>query len=175
MLKFLGILIVALLAVVGVMIVTAPDEFRVERTAHISAPPEKVFALVEDFHHWNAWSPWEKLDPTLKRGFEGAEHGKGAVYTWQGNDQVGQGRMEILEAFSPSKVTIKLDFLKPFESHNTAEFNIAAVGDGTDITWSMHGPNNLVSKAMHLFFNMDKLVGKDFDNGLKNMKAVAEK
>ena len=175
MFKTIAIVAVALIAALLVYAATGPDTFRVERTASIKAPPEKIFALLNDFHRWDAWSPWEKKDPAMKRTFGTATSGKGAVYAWEGNRDVGQGRMEIAESSPPSKVAIKLDFLKPFETHNLVEFTLEPKGDATNITWSMHGPNPYIAKVMQIFFNMDKLVGKDFETGLSNLKTVAEK
>lgn len=165
----------AAIAVVLILAMLKPDSFRVERSTTISAPPEKVIALIDDFHAWESWSPWDKLDPELKRTYSGAERGQGAVYAWEGNPQVGQGRMEITEVNAPSKVSIKLDFLVPFEAHNTAEFTLAPEGDGTKVTWAMFGPNLFMGKVMQVFMSMDSMMGKDFETGLANMKSVAEK
>jgi carbon monoxide dehydrogenase subunit G len=164
------ILIAALLGYAA----TRPDTFRVQRSKSIHAQPEEIFALINDFHRWGAWSPYEKLDPAMQRTFSGAENGKGAVYEWAGTRKVGEGRMEIMDTSPRSKVTIQLDFLKPFECHNTAEFTLEAEGSGTNVTWAMHGSQSLVAKAMSIFFSMDSLVGKDFETGLANMKAIAE-
>ena len=170
------IAVIIALAIVAVLILASrkPDTFRVERTASIKAPPEKIFPLIEDFHRWQAWSPYEGRDPAMQRTFGGAERGKGAVYAWNGNNKVGSGRMEILEAPAPRKVVIKLDFEKPFEAHNTAEFTFAPQGDTTSVTWLMHGPAPLMSKVMQVFMNMDNMVGKDFAVGLANLKRVTE-
>lgn len=165
-----GVLIAALLAYAA----TLPDTFRVERSANIKASPEKIIALINDFHSWEAWSPWEKMDPTMKRTFSGEAKGKGAVYAWEGNDKVGSGRMEIMNV-SPSKITIRLDFLKPFEAHNMAEYTLETKGDSTNVTWAMAGPSPYMVKVMHVFMSMDSMVGKDFEKGLANMKAAAEK
>lgn len=175
MLKTLAIVVI--LAIAGVLgyAATRPDSFRVERVRTIKAPPEKIFPLVEDFHNWTAWSPWEKLDPALKRTYGGAPSGKGAVYEWDGNNDVGAGRMEILDVATPSKVTIKLDFLRPFEGHNTAEFTLAPKGEATEVRWSMVGPMPFVAKLMSVFFSMDSVVGKDFETGLANLATAAEK
>lgn len=152
-----------------------PDSFRLERSASINAAPEKVYALINDFHEWAKWSPWEHIDPALQRSFSGAASGAGTVYEWVGNSKVGSGRMEITGVSPTSKITIKLDFLKPFEAHNTAEFTLAAEGAATRVTWAMFGPNNFVSKLMQTFVSMDKMVGTQFETGLANMKAAAEK
>ena len=164
----------AAIAVILVLAMLKPDEMRVERSATINAPPEKVFGLIQDFHHWDQWSPWEKLDLAMQRTHSGSESGVGAVYAWNGNDKVGQGRMEIIEADAPSKVRIQLDFLKPFEAHNTSEFTLAPEADGTKVTWAMFGPNQFIAKVMQVFMDMDSMVGKDFETGLANMKAAAE-
>lgn len=163
------------IVVVVVLVATKPDAFRVERATIIKAPPEKVFALINDFKSWGTWSPWEKLDPAMKRTFSGAAAGLGTVYQWDGNSQVGQGRMEITQTTPPSKIIIKLDFLKPFEGHNTAEFSLDAAGDTTRVNWAMHGPNSFLAKIVQVFCSIDKMIGKDFEAGLANLKTVAEK
>ena len=169
------ILAIAVIAVLAVLAIAAmkPDTFSLRREADIAAPPEKVFALINDFRDWTKWSPWEKLDPGLQRTHSGAANGKGAVYAWSGNKKVGQGHMEILES-APSAIRIKLDFLKPFEAHNITEFKLEPRGGGTHVSWTMSGPLNFMMKLMHVFMNMDKMVGKDFDAGLANMKKAAE-
>jgi uncharacterized protein YndB with AHSA1/START domain len=170
-----GIAIVVLIAAVLIIAATKPDTFRIERSAGMKAPPERIFALINDFHNWSAWSPWEKLDPDLKRTFSGQPSGAGAIYEWEGNKKVGQGRMEIKESSPSRKVTIQLDFLKPFEAHNTAEFTLEPVGDLTNVNWAMHGRQPFMFKVVKLFINMEKLVGKDFETGLANLKAQTEK
>ena len=167
------IVIVALAAVLG-FATTRPDVFRVERSASIKAAPEKIFPLIADFHQWGAWSLWEKMDPAMQRTFSGAASGKGAVYAWEGNSKVGAGRMEITDTV-PSKITIQLDFIKPFEGHNIAEFTLTPNGDTTNVTWAMHGPASFISKLIGLFCNMDKMIGKDFETGLANLKVIAQK
>jgi uncharacterized protein YndB with AHSA1/START domain len=141
----------------------------------IKAPPAKVFALIDDFRQWAGWSPWEKLDPAMKRTHSGAASGKGAVYAWEGNGDVGAGRMEILETTAPSRVLIRLDFMKPFEATNTAEYTIQPEGEATRVTWAMYGPAPFLSKLMQVFVSMDKMIGKDFEQGLANLKALAER
>jgi uncharacterized protein YndB with AHSA1/START domain len=170
------ILIVLLIAIVGVLgyAATKPDSFRVERKTTIAAPPEKVFAMIEDFHRWGEWSPWEKLDPAMARTFSGSDKGLGAVYAWRGNSDVGEGRMEILESAPPGKLVIKLDFTDPFEARNTAEFTLTPTPTGTEVVWAMYGPSPYISKLMDTLMNMDKMIGKDFETGLSNMKAAAE-
>lgn len=175
---------IATLAVLGLVVVVAgililaatkPDTFRVERTASMQAPPEKIFALLNDFHRWGAWSPYEKKDPTMKRSYGGAATGKGAVYEWEGDGNVGTGRMEMTDSSPPSKVMINLDFFKPFEAHNIAEFTLDAKGETTTVTWAMYGPVPYVAKIMHVLFNVDRMVGADFETGLANLKALTEK
>jgi K+-transporting ATPase KdpF subunit len=175
MFKIIAIVVVVLLAAVLIFAVTKPDTFRVQRATSIKAPPEKIFALINDFHSWGSWSPWEKLDPAMKRTFSGTAKGKGAVYEWEGNSEVGAGRMEITDLSPPSKVIIKLDFIKPFEGHNTAEFTLRAQGDTTNVAWAMHGPSPYIAKVMGIFFNMDRMIGNDFEAGLANLKALTEK
>ena len=153
---------------------TKPNTFRIERSARVNAPPEKVFPFLDDFHRWAEWSPWEKLDPALQRRYSGAEKGVGAVYDWTGNNKVGTGRMEILES-TPERVVVKLDFLKPFEAKNTAEFTLQPVDGGTNVVWAMHGPNPFMFRVMKTIMDMDKAIAKDFDDGLANLKAVAER
>jgi hypothetical protein len=169
-----GLLVVAVAAVL-IFAATRPDAFRIQRSAIIKARPEKVSALINDFHNWGSWSPWEKMDPTMTRTHSGAANGKGAIYEWEGNKKVGKGRMEIAEASPPSKVSIKLDFLKPFEAHNTAEFTLDGQGDSTNVTWAKLGSQPFMIKVMSVFLSMDKMVGKDFETGLANMKSIAEK
>jgi hypothetical protein len=177
MLKIVGIVAVVLVVAVAALLIyaaTRPDDFRVQRSIAIKAPPDRILALVADLRGWSAWSPYEKKDPAMKRSFSGASQGKGAVYEWEGNSQVGQGRMEILET-TPQKVVIKLDFLKPFEGHNTAEFATAPQGDSTAVTWAMYGPSPFMAKVMQTVINMDRMIGNDFEAGLASLKAVAEK
>lgn len=166
----LVVVVLALLAFAA----TRPDTFRVERSTTIKAPPAKVFALLNDFQKFGAWSPWEKLDPAMKRTFSGPASGPGSVYAWEGNDAVGAGRMEILQTVPDSKVVIKLDFLKPFEAHNTTEHTLQSQGDQTTITWAMFGPHPYLMRVIGLFVSMDSMVGKDFEQGLANLKRVAE-
>jgi hypothetical protein len=162
-------------AVVLILAATKPDTFSVRRAATVRAPPERIFPLINDFHQWGSWSPWEHKDPAMKRTYSGADSGKGAVYAWDGNKNVGSGRMEIREASLPSKIVIKLDFFAPFEAHNTAEFTMLPQGDATNLTWVMHGPLVFMAKVMHVFIDMDKMIGKDFEAGLANLKKLTEK
>ena len=174
MLVTLVIIIVVLIAAVLAYAGTRPNSFRIERSTSIKAAPATVYALIEDFHRWGGWSPWEKLDPALNRSFSGSPSGKGSIYEWQGNKKVGKGRMEIKEAVAPSRVKIQLDFFQPFEAHNTAEFILTPRGDSTDVTWAMYGPSPFIAKLMGLVMSMDKMVGKDFEKGLAAMKSEAE-
>jgi hypothetical protein len=175
MLKIIAIVLAVLVAAVLGIAMTKPDSFSVQRKTSIQAPPDKICPLINDFHSWNSWSPWEKLDPAMNRTHSGAASGKGAVYEWDGNSKVGKGHMEITEVSAPSKVTIKLDFLKPFEGHNIAEFTLEPQGDSTNVTWAMHGPAPFLSKVMQVFISMDKMIGKDFESGLANLKTIVEK
>ncbi|HTE16185.1 MAG TPA: SRPBCC family protein [Burkholderiales bacterium] len=175
MFKTLAIVVAVLIAGVLMFAATKPDTFRVQRSAAIKAPPEKVFTLINDFKAWGAWSPWEKKDPAMKRTFGATTVGKGAHYAWEGNKNVGQGSMTITESAPSSKIALNLDFLKPFEAHNIVEFTLAVQGDTTNVTWTMHGPANFVSKLIQVFMSMDNMVGKDFEAGLANLKAAAEK
>jgi uncharacterized protein YndB with AHSA1/START domain len=168
------VLIVVLLAVLGYA-ATRPDSFRLERSITVKAPPEKVFALINDFQKWGLWSPWDKKDPGMKRTHSGAAQGQGSVYAWEGNKDVGSGRMEIMESKPASKVSIKLNFLKPFEAQNTAEFTLNPKGDQTEVVWAMYGPQPFIAKLMGLVFNMEKMVGPDFEQGLAAMKIAAER
>ena len=170
----IAVLLALAIAIVLILAARKPDTFSVKRAATIKAAPEKIFALVSDFRQWGGWSPWEHRDPAMKRSFAGAERGKGAIYAWDGNSNVGAGRMEILEAEAPSRVLIKLDFIKPFEGHNTAEFTMLPQGGATIISWVMQGPVPIVGKLMHVFMNMDSMIGKDFEAGLANLKKLAE-
>ena len=174
-LVIIAIVIAVVIAVVLILAATKPDSFRVERSAVVNAPADKVFPLIADFHEWLKWSPWEGRDPALKRTYSGADRGKGAVYAWDGNKNVGSGRMEILDAAAPSKIVIKLDFFTPFEGHNTAEFTMLPQGDGTHVTWLMHGPANFMSRLIQVFINLDNMIGKDFEAGLANLKTLTEK
>ena len=175
MLKAIAIVVVVLVGGVLLFTLSRPDSFRVERAASIKAPPEKIYAQINDLKAWAAWSPYEKKDPAMKRTFGAVTAGKGAVYEWDGNKNVGKGRMEIIAASVPAKIVIKLDFLEPFEGHNTAEFTMDAKGDATTVTWAMYGPANFVSKLMGVFFNMDRMIGTDFEAGLVNLKSISEK
>ncbi|HEV7718207.1 MAG TPA: SRPBCC family protein [Arsenicitalea sp.] len=171
------IIIIIALLIAGVLVYAAsrPNAFRMERTATINAPAEKIFPFINDFHKWAAWSPWEKLDPALQRSYAGPQNGKGAIYEYEGNNKVGAGRMEITESTPSSRVLTTLDFLRPMRAHNFAEFTLVPQGGATVVTWAMYGRSPYMAKLMTIFVSMDKLVGKQFDEGLANLKAVAEK
>lgn len=175
MLKKIAIGIVVLVLIVLGAAAMQPNSYSVQRTIAIKAPPEKILPLISDFHNWTSWSPWENLDPAMKRTFSGAPKELGAVYAWEGDGKVGAGRMEITSLTQPANVGIKLDFLKPFESHCVTDFTLANSGDMTTVTWTMSGPSGFMTKLMGLFASMDKMIGKDFEAGLASMKAVAEK
>jgi hypothetical protein len=174
MFKFIAIAVVVLIAAVLILAATKPDTFRVQRAASIKAAPERLFALINDFERWGAWSPWEKKDPGMKRSLSSPASGVGATYAWQGNKEVGQGRMEIATSVPSSRVAIKLDFVKPFEAHNLVQFTLEPDGDATRVTWSMEGKTPYYAKIIHVFIDMDSMVGKDFETGLANLKAAAE-
>jgi hypothetical protein len=173
-LAIIGGLVAVLVAAVLVYAATKPDVFRVQRAASIKAPPEKIAAVLGDFHAWEAWSPWEKMDPAMKRSFTGESKGKGAIYLWQGNGKVGEGRMEITDA-TASRVAMDLDFIKPFETHNKVAFTLAPKGDTTEVVWAMQGQVPYMAKIVHVFVNMDRMVGGQFETGLANLKSITEK
>ena len=164
-----------LLLIVAVLLyaVTRPDTMHVERAIVVNAPPDRIAPLITDFHAWKDWSPWEKLDPDLKRTITGPPSGVGAVYEWTGNSDVGAGRMEITGA-TPDRITIKLDFIEPFEGHNIATFALTPEGAGTRVTWTMDGSSPYAAKVMGIFVDMDKMIGADFETGLANLKTLAE-
>ena len=168
-------ILVLLIAAFVVIVALRPAEFRVERSATLHAPASAAFAQVSDFENWRAWSPWERLDPALKRTYDGPKSGTGATYAWQGNKDVGQGRMTIVESKPGELVRIRLEFLKPFAATNMTEFRFEPQADATAVTWSMSGENNFFAKAMGLFINMDRMIGGMFEQGLAQMKAVVEK
>ena len=175
MLKTIAIIIAIIIAAILIYAATQPDNFRIERSMSIKAKPEKVFLLINDFHQWEAWSPWEKIDPEIKRSYSGTTTGKGAVYEWRGNKDIGQGRMEIIESSPPSRIVIMLDFITPFEAHNSVEFTLVSQGDTTLVTQAMYGSSPFISKLMGLFFSMEKMVGQKYEEGLASLKAIAEK
>ncbi len=173
LIKILIALAVVVLAL-AVFIATRPTEFRVTRTASFAAPAPAVFAQVNELRKWEAWSPWAKKDPQMKQSYEGAPAGVGAITSWQGNKDVGKGRMTILESRPQELIRIKLEFFKPFSATNSAEFTFKEETGRTAVNWSMSGQNNFISKAMHLFFDFDKMIGEDFEKGLAGIKAIVE-
>jgi polyketide cyclase/dehydrase/lipid transport protein len=174
MLKKILIAFALIIVVFVIVVATRPANFRITRSTAIAAPAEVVFAQVNDFHKWDAWSPWAKLDPAMKQTHEGTSAGAGAIYSWAGNKEVGEGRMTITESRTNDLIRIKLEFLKPFAAVNTTEFTFTPDGNQTAITWSMTGTNNFMAKAFCMFMDMDKMVGGDFEKGLAQMKSVAE-
>jgi hypothetical protein len=179
------IAVVVLIAAVLVLAAIKPDKISVQRTTSINAAPDKIFPLINDFNRWRLWSPYENKDPAMKRTVSGTASGKGAVYEWDGNSQVGKGRIEITEASAPSSVTIKLDMIKPMEGHNIVNFTLEPRGGATpaastevtstQVTWAMRGSCAYMAKLLGLFLDMDKMIGKDFEVGLGNLKTLAEK
>jgi len=174
MLKKILIALASIIVVFVIVVATRPANFRITRSTTIAAPAGVVFVQVNDFHKWDGWSPWAKLDPAMKQTHEGAPAGAGAIYSWAGNKEVGEGRMTITESRPNELIRIKLEFLKPFAAVNTTEFALAPAGNQTAITWSMTGTNNFMAKAFCMFMDMDKMVGGDFEKGLAQMKSIAE-
>jgi hypothetical protein len=177
MLKTLAIIgVVIVVAIAGILLyaATKPDSFRVQRVVLINAPSDKVFPLINDIKAWTAWSPYEKKDPAMKRTYGAVTAGKGATYAWDGDKNVGQGSIEMIES-GPRKIVIKLDFLKPFEAHNMGEFLLEPKGDSTSVTWATYGPSPYMSKVIGTFINIDDMIGRDFAKGLADLKAAAEK
>lgn len=174
MLMYILLALAAAIAVVLVLAMTKPATFSVVRSTTVNASAANLHAMINDFHAWGDWSPWEKLDPALNRTFSGAATGKGAIYEWTGNNKVGAGRMEILSEIPGAKVEIKLDFIRPFEGHNLTTFTITPGANGTAVRWEMTGPNAFIGKVMSVFMNMDDMIGKDFEKGLANIKQAAE-
>ena len=172
MLKNFFLVLVLIAAAAAGYIATRPSEFLVVRTRTLAAPPEIVHAHVNDLHQWVAWSPWERIDPAMQREYSGPPAGPGASYHWVGNEEIGEGRMTITDSVAPDSVTIRLDFLKPFQATNTARFDIVRGGLGTEVTWSMTGRNNFMAKAIGLVMNMDKMIGGNFEQGLAELDAV---
>jgi hypothetical protein len=164
-------------ALAGVLIAAATrsDTFRVQRSASIKAAPDRIFPLINDLHRFNGWNPFERKDPNLKRSYSGAQSGKGAAYAFTGNGEVGRGTIEIIASAPASKVTMTLHMLEPFETRNTVDFILQPKGDMTEVTWAMHGPVPYLAKIIHLFIDMDRMVGGEFEAGLASLKAIAEK
>lgn len=167
------IILLAVAALLGVA-ATRPDRFRVERSATIQAPPERIFPLINDFHRWQAWSPYERKDPAMQRNYDGPSAGEGAVYGWNGNKDIGSGRMQITESTPSARIEIRLEFFTPFKATHTAEFMFEPQGEDTRVIWAMHGRSSFMHKLMGLVFNMDKMVGKDFEEGLGHLRRLSE-
>jgi hypothetical protein len=174
MAKKILVALVGLVLVLLAVVATRPSSFRLERSARIEAPAEAVYAQVADFHRWERWSPWAKLDPQMKTSYDGPASGPGAVYAWSGNEKVGEGRMTVLGAKPGESVDIRLEFLKPWKSINSTNFTLRRESGGTRVTWAMAGENDFMAKAFSLFMDVDKVVGADFEKGLAQLKAVAE-
>ncbi|MBZ9662595.1 SRPBCC family protein [Mesorhizobium sp. ESP-6-4] len=174
---FATILIILVVIVAAVLIYagTRPNDFVVTRSVSIEAPAETIFPLINDFRRWPEWSPFEKLDPGMKRTLSGAESGKGAAYAWEGNSKAGKGRMEITNSVPSSLMSLKLDFEKPFRANNSVDFTLSPSGEGTTVTWAMRGARPFIAKLMGLFMNFDTLIGKDFETGLGNLKRLTER
>ena len=172
----LGALAVAALCVVAMVVVVSmqPDTFQVERSASMAAPPDEVFAQVNDFHKWQAWSPWAKLDPSAKNTFEGPDSGEGAIFRWTGDEQVGEGSITITYSHPNEHIGIDLNFIKPFEDQAKVDFTFQPKGDQTEVTWAMSGENNFVSKLMCMFMSMDEMIGTPFEEGLASIKTIVE-
>jgi len=175
----IAVVLAVAIAIVLILAAAKPARFSVQRATTVKAPPDAIFPLINDFHQWGSWSPYENKDPAMKRSYSGAASGRGAVYGWEGNKNVGSGRMEILDTSAPTKIVIKLDFFTPFEGHNTAEFTMLPQGDATslttNVTWLMHGPAPFMSKVMQVFINLDNMIGKDFEICFVNQTATTEK
>jgi hypothetical protein len=174
---FTTILITLMIIIAAVLLyaATRPNDFVTSRTASIKASSEAIFPLINDFKHWPEWSPYEKLDPQMKRTLSGTDAGKGAAYAWEGNAKAGKGRMEIVNSVPSSLVSLKLDFEKPFRANNSVDFALKPAGDITTVTWAMRGSRPFIAKLMGLFMNFDTLIGKDFEAGLANLKRATEK
>lgn len=174
MIKTIALIAVAALGALLLFAATRPDTFRVQRSASIKAPPDKLHGLINDMKVFNTWNPYNLKDPNIKGEYQGPQAGPGAVYHFAGNKDVGKGSIAIVDS-APSKVTMKLDMIEPFEGHNVVEFILAPKGEATEVTWAMHGPSPYIGKVMGLVFNMDKMIGRDFEAGLANLKARAER
>ncbi len=166
--------ILALVVILSVVVAMQPEDLKVTRSAEINAPTDRVFPLVNDFHKWDIWSPWAKIDPNMKTTYLGPDSGVGSSYAWTGNDEVGEGKMTIAKNHPPKYIAIELEFIKPFPSKNLTEFDFRAAGEKTEVTWTMTGKKNFMTKAFCMIMDMDKMVGGDFEKGLAQMKIAAE-
>jgi Polyketide cyclase / dehydrase and lipid transport len=171
------IVIIVGISVVGLLLYAAsrPDRFHIERSTHMAATSEAIYPYLSDFHKNQLWSPYEKKDPAMQRTFSGAESGKGSIYEFAGNREVGKGRLEIVETQAPTRVVLTLDMLEPIQGHNLVTYSIRPDGNGSEVSWAMDGDCGFVGKLMGIFFNMDKMIGKDFSTGLADLKALVEK
>lgn len=178
MLKRIAIAVAAIIlipiAVILIIAATRPGTFQIERAERIEAVPEQIFPLISDLRKFSSWSPYETKDPNMQRVFSGPESGKGAAYEWDGDENIGKGRLQIADASAPSKVTMNLEIIRPLECQNIVEFRIEPQGETTNVTWAMHGPMPFISKVMSVFVDMDEMVGSDFEVGLANLKKIAE-
>jgi len=174
MLEIVLIALAVIIVVFLIIVAMQPAQYRVARSATVAAPAQAVFAQVNDFHKWEAWNPWGKIDPAMKHSYAGAPAGTGAIYTWVGNKEVGEGRMTIIESRPNDLIRIKMEFFKPFAGNSIAEFTFKPEGNQTAVTWSMTGENNFMAKAIHLFINMDKMIGGQFEKGLTQIKSLVE-
>jgi hypothetical protein len=174
MMRKIAAVLLGVLALLVAIVATRPSHFHVERSMHMAAPASLVFANIDDFHAWAAWSPWERLDPDMKKDYTGAPHGVGAAYAWSGNDQVGVGNMRILESRAPEHVQIQLEFEEPWKATNLTTFSIKPDPGGSQVVWGMDGESNFMFKAVGLFMDMDATVGKDFERGLSTLRGLAE-
>jgi len=170
------IIIIVVLALVGILVFasTKCDTFNIQRVADIKAPPERIYALISDFHRWQHWAPQDKMDPTMERTFGGAASGQGAFSEWISQGKAGCGRMEITEATAPFKITVRVDFARPFKARNINEFTFEPMNDMTRVTWTMHGTKPFLAKVMSVFLNMDRMLGKHFEAGLHSLKTLSE-
>lgn len=175
MVQRIFVIVVVLTAALLIYAATKPSTLNIERSRSIQAPPEKIFALINNFHNWGAWAPQDKEDPTMKRTYSGPEEGVGATSDWDSTGSAGKGRMAITESVPPKRISVKVDFVKPFEAHNVNEFTLEPEGSTTKVTWRMHGTNLYIMKVMSIFTSIDKMAGKHFESGLENLRAVAEK
>lgn len=174
MLKTVGIILLVLLGALLLMASRQPDAFAIERSVVIAAPAETIYPKIADLHQWAPWSPYEKLDPQMKKVFNGTPGAAGASYYWSGNSKAGEGTITVRELMPPSKITMQLDMLKPIEGHNVIEFNLEPASGGTRVTWAMRGANSFLSKVVSVFMNMDTMIGKDFEDGLASLKTQVE-
>jgi Polyketide cyclase / dehydrase and lipid transport len=175
MIQTILIIIAVIIAAILIYVATKPNDFQIQRSIMIKATPDKLFPLINDLHLMQTWSAWEKVDPQMKRSYSGEASGKGAKYAWEGNKQIGQGTMEIVESVPNSKIGLHMHFIKPFEGHSSVDFSLAANGDETVVTQAMRGTSTFLPKLMcTLFFNQDKMIGGKFEEGLADLKAIAE-